>query len=157
MIFNSDFPDAGTGLKDPLARVYYWQGSGVSKMSGENEKWTLIHTFSLKPLNLLCSSTVLEGKSWLLWQPGGPARLARQSSSMCFAGNPRVPAHPPPESSAGSPVPSTHLQQSLSSGLQCILALALLAVFCLHWSYNIKQWHGFINILWGILLDFEMS
>lgn len=162
------------GWKTHLHVFPYWQDSKVSKTSPLNyhckSSKLVLCTCRLQLasglaflrgkravnshscLQLKTSETALwlysaRGKSWIQWQPLGPARLAWQSSLMCFAGKPRVPAHPP-TGAVQEFQPSCHSPSAMSEFRPSVhVAWGLLAVVCLHWSYNIKQWHGSISIL----------
>lgn len=161
------------GWKTHLHVFPYWQSSGVSKTSPLNhdcrssklvlctcrlqlasgsaflrEQWTLIHAFSLKQL---CSPAVQEGKSWLCGtleaSKSGLAQLLDvfcRSQLILLLGHCRKPRSSHSPSAISAFRPSVHVAQGL------------LAVFSLHRSYKIKQWHRFLNILWGIVQDFEM-
>lgn len=153
--------------------LHYWQSSGLNKMSPLNcyckSSKLVLCTCRLQ---LASGSAFLRGKwvvnshpclqlktsepaLWLhsaggqvmaMWQPGGqqdwPGTAPRcvlqvipESQFILLLGHCRKPSSSHSPSAISAFRPSVHV------------ARGLLVVFSLHWSYKIKQWHAFINIL----------
>lgn len=169
MIFNSDFPDTETGLKDPLALVFpYWQSSGVSKMSPLNHYCKSSKLVLCTPrLQLASGSAFLRGKwavnshpclqletsetaLWVYsaggqvmarWKPGGQQDWPGTPLQWVFQVIPEFQLILP-LGHCRKPSPS-HSPSAISAFRPSVhVPQGLLAVFSLHWSYKIKQNSG---------------